>query len=254
MTTFLQQLRDRNETLFYFGLLCLAASIIFLILTRTSGVQVNNVSAWYKPFKFSFSTLLFAWSMAWYCSYLNNFNIKLFNWSVIALLGFEIIYIAVQAGRGQLSHFNLTTPFYAAMYSLMALAATAVTIYAAYVCFLFFQGSFPELPSYYVWAIRFGLLLFVIFSFQGFMMGSKLTHTVGGADGTAGIFLLNWSFSHGDLRIAHFVGMHALQILPVMAYYLLKNNQAIFVLAFIYLLLAMLVLIQALQGRPLIKG
>jgi hypothetical protein len=82
--------------------------------------------------------------MAWYCSYLQNFNIKLFNWSVIILLGFEIVYIALQASKGQLSHYNISTPMYSALYSMMALAATLVTLYTAYVGFLFFPPLVRE--------------------------------------------------------------------------------------------------------------
>ena len=101
--------------------------------------------------------------MAWYCAYLPSFNINLFNWTVIILLGFEIIYIAIQAGKGQLSHYNMSTPVYATLYSMMALAASLVTLYTAYVGLLFFTNEFPELPIYYVWAIRLGILIFVIF-------------------------------------------------------------------------------------------
>ena len=67
MLDFIQNLKARNETMFYFGLICLVFSIICLVLTKTSSVQVNNVSAWYKPFKFASSTFFFVWAMAWYC-------------------------------------------------------------------------------------------------------------------------------------------------------------------------------------------
>ena len=144
MIDFIQQLKHRNETLFYYGLLCLLFSFIFLALTMFTNTQVFNVNAWYKPFKFAFATFLFAWAMAWYCYYLSNFNIKIFNWTVIILLSFEIFYIAFQAGRGQLSHYNLSTPVYATLYSMMALAATLVTIYTAYVGLLFSPTPFQN--------------------------------------------------------------------------------------------------------------
>lgn len=169
MLSFIEILKSRNEALFYFGLICFVFAILFLVLTQTTNTQVLNVNAWYKPFKFAFSTMLYAWAMAWFCYQLEDFNLKFFNWSIIILLGLEILYIAIQAARGQMSHFNLSTPVYSLLYSGMAIAATLVTIYTAYVAILFFQQSFPNLPDYYVWAIRFGLVIFVIFSFQGFL-------------------------------------------------------------------------------------
>lgn len=254
MIDFIQQLKLRNETLFYYGLLCLVLSVIFMILTRFTSTQVFNVNAWYKPFKFAFSTFLFAWAMAWYCYYLPDFNIKLFNWSVIVLLGFEIFYIAFQASRGQLSHYNLSTPAYSVLYSLMALAASAVTLYTAYVGFLFFSSSFPALPNYYLWAIRLGIFIFVVFSFEGFAMGSRLNHSVGALNDNSNWFVLGWSKTVGDLRVSHFIGMHALQVLPVLSYYVLKNTKLTVGLSFVYGLLAVATLIQALQGKPLIRN
>jgi hypothetical protein len=212
------------------------------------------VNAWYKPFKFAFSTFLFAWAMAWYCYYLPNFNIKLFNWSVIILLGFEIFYIAFQASKGQLSHYNLSTPVYSFLFSMMALAATLVTIYTAYVGLLFFTNSFPELPNYYVWAIRLGIIIFVIFSFEGFAMGSRLSHSVGALNDNSNWFIVGWSKTVGDLRVAHFIGMHALQVLPVLSYYVFKNTKLTVGLSVVYGLLALLTLYQALNGKPLLKS
>jgi hypothetical protein len=136
---------------------------------------------------------------------------------------------------------------------MMAIAASLVTLYTAYVGYLFFVNEFPNLPSYYVWAIRLGILIFVVFSFEGFVMGSKLTHTIGGPDGGEGIPLLNWSKRFGDPRVAHFIGMHALQVLPLLSFYLLKNLKATIVLSVLYGLLALFTLLQALKGKPLFK-
>lgn len=250
---FIHQLKFKNEALFYFGLACLIFSVLCLVLSKLTTTQVYNISAWYKPFKFAFSTFLYAWAMAWYCSYLPNFNLPLFNWSVIVLLGFEIAYIAFQASKGQLSHYNISTSLYSFLYTAMAIAASAITIYTAYVGWLFCINTFPELPSFYVWAIRIGIFIFVIFAFEGFVMGSRLTHTIGGPDGGAGLPLLNWSTKFGDPRIAHFVGMHALQVLPVIAFYVFKNSKITIAAGILYLLLAIITLVQALNGKPLIK-
>lgn len=251
MKTFLLELRQRNELLFYFGSLCLLLSIIFLLLTILTSVKVMGINAWYKPFKFALSIAVYSWTMAWLIHYLPSFNAKLFAWTVVGLLGFEILYIALQAGRGQLSHFNVSTTWYIGLYMVMAVAATAVTIYTAYIGVLFFKGAFPQLERHYLWSIRLGIWLFVIFAFQGFLMGSRLSHTVGGADGSIGLPLLNWSLSYGDLRIAHFIGMHALQVLPILSFYVLRSTQLTILSGFIYTVLAASTLWIALQGKPL---
>lgn len=253
MGEFIYQLKHRNEALFYFGFICLALSIIFLILSKTTTTQVLGINAWIKPFKFALSIAIYSFTMGWFLHYLPAFNPKLFNFTIIILLGFEIVYIALQAGRGQLSHFNISTPIYSFLYAGMAIAASVVAIYTVYVGILFFQNQFPAFPLYYVWAIRLGIILFVIFSFEGFVMGSRLSHTIGGADGGPGLPLLNWSNKYGDPRIAHFIGMHALQVLPLVSFYVLKNVKATFVLAAVYSLLAIITLIQALAGKPFHK-
>jgi hypothetical protein len=191
--------------------------------------------------------------MAWYCYYLPDFNSKLFSWSIIMLLGFEVVYISIMASRGQLSHYNLSTPFYGAMFSLMAIAASLATLYTAYVGFLFFKNSFPDLPNYYVWAIRLSIIIFVIFSFEGFAMGSRLSHSIGALNDNSNWFILGWSRTVGDLRVSHFIGMHALQVLPILSFFVLKNTKLTIGLSIMYGLLALMTLVQALKGRPLLK-
>ena len=79
-----------------------------------------------------------------------------------------------------------------------------------------------------------------------------LRHTVGGDDAGKGLPVVNWSREHGDLRIAHFFGMHTLQIFPLFGYFIARSSKTVIAFALIYVGLVTAVLIQALMGLPLI--
>ena len=69
------------------------------------------------------------------------------------------------------------------MFSVMANAATIATQAMAYAGLKFFYPAFYSAADYYLWAIRWGFVVFVIFAFQGFAMGANLPHTAGAPDG-----------------------------------------------------------------------
>ncbi len=254
MISFLEILKSKNEPMYYCGWVCLVGAIICYILTKTTKTQVLGTNAWFKPFKFLLSTTIFVWSMGWYLQYLDDTpSVMWYSWGMILLLNFENVYIMYQASQGEMSHFNLTTPFKSAMFNLMGFAAACISFWTAYIGFLFFSDKVADIPAGYLWGIRLGILIFFIFSLQGFAMGARLSHTVGAADGSEGIPLVNWSKKYGDLRIAHFMGMHALQVLPLLSFYAVRNVKMVFVMSIVYGLTTLWVFIQALQGKPLIK-
>lgn len=251
---FFETLRSKNEPLWYFGLGCLVAAALCLLLTRLSDTQVLGISAWYKPFKFFLSTWIFVWSMGWYLQYVEQpVAVTWYSWTLILLFVIENAYILIQAARGQLSHFNISNGFYAAMFQVMAISAVGISISTAAIGLLFFTKSFPQLSPAFLWGIRLGLILFVLFSMQGLMMGARLAHSVGGPDGSPGLPVVNWSRTVGDLRIAHFLGMHALQILPLAGFFVFRQARWVLIFGLFYLVCTTAVLVQALRGRPLLS-
>jgi hypothetical protein len=84
-------------------------------------------------------------------------------------------------------------------------------------------------------------------------------HTVGGPDGGPGLPGVGWSVQHGDLRAPHFLGLHALQVLPILVWLLTRRRvdearRARIALAAggSYATLFLILVWQALRGQALI--
>ncbi len=248
---FFATLHHRNPILSSFGWICMVMAIACIVGIAKTETIIAGANAWLKPFKFFISSAIFSFTMAWILHYLNTpRHVFAYSCTTIAILAFETLYIAFKASKGELSHFNISTSFNSAMYAAMGISILVLTVWTAFLSFLFFTTTFPQLPDSYVWGIRFGLLLFVVFALEGGLMGARLAHTVGAADGGEGFPVTQWSKHHGDLRIAHFLGMHALQVLPLLGYYLLKDIKTIVMAAAIYFIVTTFLFVQALLGKP----
>ena len=78
-------------------------------------------------------------------------------------------------------------------------------------------------------------------------------HTVGAPDGGPGIAAVGWSKEHGDLRIPHFLGLHALQVIPFLVWWRRKSTrQFVFAISGSYLALYLLLIWQALRGESIV--
>jgi hypothetical protein len=231
----LLELRDRNEILFWVNVAHVVAAAIVFVLCLNNTTQVLGINAYYKPLKFLLSSILFIGTMNWYLGYLPMDNsIRFYSIFISILFIFENVYITGMAARGEMSHFNVGTDFTRLMWGMMGLAATLIALSTIVVGFKFFSMEKGVISEPLRVSIIWGIMLAGIFAMEGLAMGSRMSHTVGAPDGGEGIPFLNWSKRHGDLRIAHFVGMHALQMVPLLSLLFAQKVRDVIIIALAY--------------------
>ncbi|MET9430173.1 hypothetical protein [Streptomyces sp. NPDC003036] len=263
-------------------LLLFSAAMALLACVAAVGLVVDErvlagAPVWAKPFKFATSFIAYCLSLAWMLSLLPG--LRRTGWwagTVVAVAcAVEMAIITFQAARGERSHFNQGTPFDSALYD--AMAGTVVVLWAAtlVIAVLLFRARLADRAS--AWAIRLGAVLALAGAGLGFRMSRPApeqvpgvsevvgAHSVGVPDGGPGMPLTGWSTTGGDLRIPHFVGMHALQLLPLFLLVLLAlaprfvllrdarvRLRLVLVASAAHAAVFALVTWQALRGQPLV--
>lgn len=211
-----------------------ALSVLFGVLLLVDPRVVEGAPAWLKPLKFAVSIGLYSATFAWVVRALTGTPrlARLAVTTTVATLLVEMALIGLQAARGTTSHFNTSSLFDGAVFTVMGLAIAAQTLVALAVTVALFRQPFTDRAM--GWALRLGMALTVAGASTGGLMTSpspaqiaefKATgampraggHTVGAPDGGPGLPGTGWSSAHGDLRVPHFLGLHAMQALPLVA-------------------------------------
>jgi len=217
--------------------------------------EILGVSIWLKPAKFLASGAIYLWTLGWLLNFVEAPIVARSSIGTLAslIMLLENFAIGGQALRGERSHFNLSSAFNGAVFSLMGIMILLNTILLIVVLWWFFTKAGP-LPAGALWGCRLGVLLAVLASIQGGYMAAFGSHTVGLPDGGPGVPVLNWSTEAGDLRIAHFIGLHGLQVLPLGGFFLseIGASAGIFILAFFHYGAFLLTFLQALAKKPLL--
>ncbi len=215
-------------------LLLLAASMVVLSLVSLVGLladdrQVTGLDVWSKPLKFALSTAIYAVTLAWLIGQLERGQRVARIAGTVSAIGLviELVIITGFAAAGDTSHFNVSTPLHTAAWAVMAGSISVVWGMTLIVAVALFRNRLGD-PARTL-AIRAGAVLAIVGMALAFLMtgpnadqlsnfqGIAGAHTVGVPDGGPGLPVLGWSTVAGDLRIPHFIGMHALQVLPIVA-------------------------------------
>lgn len=263
-----------------------AVTMAFLGVFFALGILVDprlitGAPAWLKPTKFVLSFALYALTTGWLLGLIGRANrfkrmfVGFVGWSVVVVFTIETAGIVLQTVRGVRSHFNYATPFDDMVISVMAMAIFVlwgIDLLLA-VVLLFERFESPALA----WGVRLGLIVALIGMMEGTLMvgnvsaqqlermqrGDPVTimgaHSVGVEDGGPGLPGLTWSTEGGDLRAGHFVGIHALQVLPLLALFLSRRRRLgarqatrlVWIAGTVYLGLTLLLTWQALRAQPI---
>lgn len=256
-------------------LMVFTAAMAALALVAAVGLIADprvlvGMPIWAKPFKFAVSFALYATTLAWMLSLLPRRS-RAAEWAatvVVAASVLEMVVIVTQVVRGRTSHFNEATPLDAALWQVMGAAVMVLVAGHFVVGIVVLRARIADRVAAH--AVRWGLGL----SMLGMLVAVPMTlssavppgrtdisggHSVGVADGGPGLPLLGWSTVGGDLRIGHFVGLHALQALPLLALLLGRRFDALTRVRLLavggaaYGLLTLLLTWQALRGQPLLR-
>jgi len=254
MKYFFETIKDKNEPLFFYGAISMVGALICFVLSKYSSIQILGISGWIKPFKFFLSVSIFVFTMVLYLQFLENQKqVTIYSWSIIVLFSVELFFIVLQAARGKTSHYNLQTTLDSTISIIMGLTIILFMLHTVFIVFLFFNQKYFEVDKNMVLALKLSLSIMVLFAFEGFVMVSVLKHTIGSEDGSAGLPIVNWSRNHGDLRVAHFFGMHALQLIPLVTYLLAKRKRDVIIISALYFIFVTYTLVHALQGKSITK-
>jgi Domain of unknown function (DUF4281) len=249
-----------------------------LLLQLVDSRQLNGASVWLKPIKFGVSIAIACFTVALLLRVVSLSErarrrlVASFAW----LTWLELVIITAQAARGVPSHFNNASWIDRALFFVMGAAITVVTFAMARFAVYAWRTQFADaaLGS----GVRLGLVLMVLGSAIAFLMPQPRSeqleslrsgaptstlggHTIGASDSSGhDLPLTRWSTAGGDLRVPHFIGLHALQLLPLAGLALgrrFRQRPALALkltrhLGLAYFGVVLTSLVQALRGQPVL--
>ena len=273
----LSRIRKSDSALTVSALLMVGALVAFVVGLIVDPRLITGAPAWLKPAKFAVSTAIYMFTLAWVFTYLSEWPRlrKLVGRSTAAVFIVEVAIIALQAWRGTTSHFNYSTPLNGALFAIMGSAIVLQTLLSVAVAVALWRQQFQDRAL--GWALRLGMVITIAGASTGGLMTRPTdaqldqivatrqatiigAHTVGAPDGGPGLPGTGWSVKHGDLRVPHFIGLHALQVLPVIALLLWRRRiedrrraRLVVVAGGSYAALFLMLIWQALRGQALVS-
>ena len=269
----------RNPPLVALVLMMVVVAAVAVLGLAFDPRLITGAPAWMKPLKFAVSIAVYGATLLWMLTFIPDRPrlVTAISWGVFLALGIEMALIVMQLFRNTTSHFNLATSFDTGVFAAMGIVISGLWLLNAIVAFLLARRRFAASPI--VWGVRLGLIAGLLGMTVAFLMtrptpdqvaqlaatGSSSivgAHAVGVTDGGPGLPLVGWSTEGGDLRVPHFVGLHGLQVLPLLGLALVRfappqlpmrdRSRLVGVAAVFWIALTLLLIWQALRGQSVI--
>ena len=205
---------SRQALLTVFAILMLAIALPTVTQLFLDDRTWREVAIWAKPLKFMLSTAAFSITTAWFVGLLpqdkqRTSTVHCLAWVIVITSTFEVGYITLQAAFGEGSHHNVSDILHVILFGLMAIAAVALTATQAVLAALIWRYC-PERDSVFIRAVMVGLVLtFCLATASGFILGGQQPPA------GSGLPIVGWHMTQADARPAHFLGVHAHQLIPL---------------------------------------
>lgn len=241
-----KRIHRKSPVLFYAGVFSVAIFFFCLFKQQFSTDMYLGESAWAKPARYGISGWIFLWTMSLLLHHLNARPTRMLLAFILSLLTIALVFViyatSVFSIQGSMDEQNglilLKSLLYVAFFGVMF-----------WVCVVFFKQRKNPRSQHYTWGLRMALLIFSGTLLLGLIMHFLGIYTVGGLEGSPGIPFFNWSKRHGDLRLVLFLGVHALQVIPLLSHFLFEKKKQVVFFALIYLILVLTALFFTLLGQ-----
>lgn len=216
----LAQLHRRQPEFALAGWVALAWLLACLVLAVLDPRLFDGVSVWVKPAKFAASFVAWFWTLAWLWPALSPDQqagrvARAVVGVMLAMALFEQGWITWRAAWGAPSHFA-RDGLGSVVYALMGLGATLLVAGAGLLGLMILWRGSREIPRAARLAAGLGLLVTgVLGGVTGFAISGQGSAWVGAGSNAGGWPPFYWSFAAGDLRVAHFLAIHAMQAIPL---------------------------------------
>lgn len=256
------ELRRRQPHLAAATWLSLLAILPCLLAMALDTRTVNDINIWIKPTKFLASFGVYFATLAWVFGILPESAQatragRFVVWAAMLAGLYEILWLLLAAASGVPAHFNFASPFWTLAYAIAGVGSvvllSAILVQGMMVARTRAASIAP--------ALRTSLVLGAVVSFGATLISAGFLsagagHWVGGsASDAAGLALMGWSRTGGDLRVAHFWALHAQQAIPLIGLALVASGRpgargAVWAFTLAYVGLIACTFAQALRGQP----